>query len=221
MVVIAACAVLFAAGIVLALRPPRKAGEAAPTPTLRRLVAAALGAGLVAGVLVAGAGGRLVMRLLALTSSEVEGSLTEGGATVGDISLDGTLGLILFGGVPAGLLSGALYALVRPALPPGRAGGLALGVMLLVLAATRIDPMRSDNFDFGLLGPPWLAVLAFTILALLQGVLVVALAERWAPRTGDIPSRRVVMATRIVAGILVLVALPGFVGALGDILDRA
>jgi hypothetical protein len=54
MVVIAACAVLFAAGIVLALRPSRKAGEAAPTPRLRRLVAAALGAGLVAGVLVAG-----------------------------------------------------------------------------------------------------------------------------------------------------------------------
>jgi hypothetical protein len=124
-VVIAACAVLLAAGIVLALRPPRTPDEAAPIPTLRRLVAAALGAGVVAGVLVAGAGGRLVMRLLALTSPDVEGSLTEGGATVGDISLDGTLGLIPFGGVPAGHLSGLLYALVRPAPPPGRAGGLA------------------------------------------------------------------------------------------------
>jgi hypothetical protein len=219
MVVIAACAALLAAGVLLALRPPRKADDAAPEPTLRRVVAAALGAGVVAGVLVAGAGGRLVMRLLALTSSEVEGSFTEAGETVGDISFDGTLGLMLFGGVPAGLLSGLLYALVRPALPPGRVGGLAVGAMLLVLAATRIDPMRPDNVDFGLLGPPWLAVLAFTALALLQGMLVVALAERWAPRTGDTPRRRVT-ATRIAAGALVLVALPGFVGALADILDR-
>ena len=219
MVVIAACAALFAAGVVLALRPSRNADDAAPEPRLRRVVAAALGAGGVAGVLVAGAGGRLVMRLLALTSSEVDGSFTEAGETVGDISVDGTLGLILFGGVPAGLLSGLLYALARPALPPGRVGGLALGVMLLVLVGTRIDPMRSDNFDFGLLGPPWLAILAFTVLALLQGMLVVALAERWAPRTGD-TSRRWVTATRIAAGAVVLVALPGFVSALADILDR-
>jgi hypothetical protein len=171
----------------------------------------------VAGVLVAGAGGRLVMRLLALTSPNVEGSLTEAGETVGDISLDGTLGLILFGGVPAGLLSGLLYVLVRPALPPGRAGGLALGAMLLVLAATRIGPLRSDNFDFGLLGPAWQAVLTFAALALLHGMQVVALAERWAPRTDETPSGRLT-ATRIAAGAVVLVALPGFIGALVDIL---
>ena len=218
MAVMLACAALLAAGIVVTLRPPGKAEKAPPRPTLRRLVAASLGAGLVAGVLVAGAGGRLVMRLLALTSSEVEGSFTEAGETVGDISLDGTIGLILFGGVPAGLLSGLLYLLVRPALPRGRAGGLVLGAMLLVLAGTRIDPLRSDNFDFGLLGPAWLAVLAFTALALLHGLVVVALAERWAPRTDEIPSRRLT-ATRIAAGAVVLVALPGFIGALAEILD--
>ena len=121
--------------------------------------------------------------------------------------------------MPAGLLSGALYALVRPALPPARVGGLILGAVLLVLAATRIDPLRSDNFDFGLVGPPWLAVLVFTALALLQGVLVVALAERWLPGPGTTPRRRVA-AMRIAAGALVLVALPGFVGALAEILDR-
>ena len=62
------------------------------------------------------------------------------------------------------------------------------------------------------------AVLAFAALALLHGMLVVALAERWAPRTGETPSRRLT-ATRIAAGAAVLVALPGFIGALADILD--
>ena len=118
--------------------------------------------------------------------------------------------------MPAGLLSGALYALVRPALPRGLAGGAVLGAMLLILVGTRLDPLP-DNFDFGLVGPPWLAVLAFSILALLQGMLTVVLAERWLPRAPAVLERRTT-ATRIAAGAAVLVALPGFVGALADIL---
>ena len=111
------------------------------------------------GVLAAGAGGRLAMRLLAATSPDAEGSLTEADQIVGRISVDGTLGFFVFVGVPAGLLSGVLYALVRPLLPRGRAGGVALGALLLVLAATRIEPLRADNPDFALVGPAWLAVL--------------------------------------------------------------
>ena len=73
MAVMIACAALLAAGVVMALRPAGRSDEdASPRPTLRRLLAASLGAGLVAGVLVAGAGGRLAMRLLAATSPEVE-----------------------------------------------------------------------------------------------------------------------------------------------------
>ena len=140
----------------------------------------ALAAGLVAGLLAAGAGGRLVMRLLALTSPEAEGSFTEAAEVVGEITFGGTLGFILFVGVPAGLLSGALYALLRPALPRGRAGGVVLGGLLLVLAGTRIEPLRSDNIDFSLVGPAWLAVLGFAAVALLQGMLVVALSTRFA-----------------------------------------
>jgi hypothetical protein len=47
---------------------------------------------------------------------------------------------------------------------------------------------------------------------------VVALAERWAPRTDETLSR-LLTATRIAAGAVVLVALPGFIGALAAILD--
>ena len=37
--------------------------------------------------------------------------------------------------------------------------------MLLVLAGSRIEPLRADNFDVNLVGPGWLAVLLFTLVA--------------------------------------------------------
>ena len=118
-------------------------------------------AGTLAGVLAAGAGGRLVMRLLAITSQESHGMITEGGATVGEISVDGTIGFIVFAGPAAGLLAALLYVLAGSLLPRGRAGGVALGLMLLVLLGARLEPLRADNFDFNLVGPRWLSVLAF------------------------------------------------------------
>ena len=65
--------------------------------------------------------------------------------------------------------AGALLEGVGGALP-------GAGVLLLVLAATRIEPLRSDSVDFLLLDPAWLAVLGFGVLALFQGMLVAALA---------------------------------------------
>ena len=211
MVVIALCAILVAAGVAAIVRRPARPGR---TGALWH-VGGALAAGLAAGVLAAGAGGRLVMRLLALTSPEAEGSITEAGEVVGEISLDGTLGFIVFAGLPAGFLSGVLYALLRPVLPRGRAGGAALGVLLLVLAGTRIEPLRADNLDFKILGPAWLAVLAFTVLALFQGLLTAALAERISAPPA--PLRRTLVAGRIAVAVVALAALPGFVDAVAEI----
>jgi hypothetical protein len=127
-----------------------------------RYVTVSLGAGLAAGLLAAGAGGRLMMRLLGATSSpDVHGLATEAGETIGEISVGGTLAFLVFVGLPAGFLSGLLYALLAPVLPSGRACGVALGVVLLVLFATRIEPLRPDSIDFLLLDPAWLAVLGF------------------------------------------------------------
>ena len=198
--VIAACAALVLVGVVIVARSGGRTSS--PGRLSVRDAGVAVAAGLVAGVLAAGAGGRLVMRLLAATSPEATGSFTEADEIVGSTSVDGTLALILFAGLPAGLLSGLLYAVVRPALPRGRAGGLILGAMLLILAATRLDPLRADNFDFALVGPASLAVLAFTALALFHGMLVVALAARisnssgpppaagWSPRSASAPVSR-------------------------------
>jgi hypothetical protein len=217
-IVIAACAALVVVGVVLVVRWGVPPSAPAAEPGLRgwlRYGGASLAAGLVAGVLAAGAGGRIVMRLLAIASPDARGSLTEAGEFVGEITVDGTLGFILFAGLPAGVLAGVLYALLRPLVGPGRLGGLALGALLLVLAATRIDPLRSENIDFALLDAGWLAVPAFVVLGLFHGLVVAAVGALIArpPAIGP----RAILAGRVAVGVVALVALPGFVASVGEI----
>ena len=212
MLVVVACVALVLLGVQIVVHQ----GGAREQPTLRwpSYIGASLVAGVAAGVLAAGAGGRLIMRLLAATSPDVHGSLTEAGEKIGEITVGGTLGFIFFAGVPAGFLSGVLYALVAPVLPRGRAGGIVLGVLLLVLAATRIEPLRSDSVDFLLLDPVWLAVLGFSVLALFQGTLVAALAPA-PPAVGS----RVLRLGRIAVAVVTLAALPGFLSAVDELLS--
>jgi hypothetical protein len=110
--------------------------------------------------------------------ADAQGRVTEAGEVVGRISVDGTLGFVVFTGLFFGLATGTLYLLLRRWLPAGRAGGLAYGALLLVVAGTRLDPLRPGNPDFDLVGPGWVSVLAFTALAVFHGVLVAALAGR-------------------------------------------
>ena len=212
MLVIVACVALVLLGVQIVVHQggPREQ----PALGWPSYIGASLAAGVAAGVLAAGAGGRLVMRVLAVTSPDAHGSLTEAGEKIGEITLGGTLGFIFFTGVPAGFLSGALYALVAPVLPRGRAGGVVLGVLLLVLAATRIEPLRSDSVDFLLLDPAWLAVLGFSVLALFQGMRVAALAPA-PPAVGS----RVLRLGRIAVAVVTLAALPGFLSAVDELLS--
>jgi hypothetical protein len=136
-------------------------------------------AGVVAGVLAAGAGGRLVMRLLAVTAGEAaQGRITEADQVVGRISAGGTVEFVVFTALFFGTATGAAYLLLRRWLPAGRAGGLAYGALLLLLAGTRLEPLRGSNVDFDLVGPGWLSVVAFSALVLFHGMLVGALAGR-------------------------------------------
>jgi hypothetical protein len=221
--VIVVCAVLVLAGLAAAVRwgdlrfqPPAPQDEAGPTepPPMGQVarrylwylnVAVASGVG--AGILAAGAGGRLVMRLLAVTAGPAaQGRITEAEEVVGRITVDGTIGFVLFTGVFAGLSTGLLYLLVRRWLPDGRAGGLVYGGLLLVLAGTRLDPLRPGNPDFDLVGPGWLAVAAFAALAVFHGVLVAAMAgriSRGVPLLGSRP--RAIVAY---APLLLLLLLP-------------
>ena len=84
-----------------------------------------------------------------------------------------------------------------------------------MLAATRIDPLRTDNFDFLLLEPAWLAVVGFSVLPLFQGILVAALAP--SPRAA--PERGTLIAGRAALAAVLIAALPGFLDATGEILS--
>ena len=165
-------------------RPPTSAQDrpSVRTGALRYLrgVAIALVAGFWAGLLVTGPAVRLIMRLLAVTAGDdAQGGFTEADEVVGNIDTGGTVALVIFGGILPGLLSGAVYVLVRRWLPAGRLGGVVFGALHLLVAATRVDPLRPDNPDFDLVGPGWLAVATFGLASILHGMAVVAIANRY------------------------------------------
>ena len=80
--------------------------------------------GVAAGVAVIGAGGRLAMRLLAVTGGEAApGRRTEGGEIVGRNTVGGTSSFGDLNGVFGGSLFGGLYQFVRRFLSAGPLGG--------------------------------------------------------------------------------------------------
>jgi hypothetical protein len=194
--------------------PARPAGDPADPPPVSLVVrrylwylAVAVAAGAAGGILAAGAGGRLVMRLLAVTAgAAAQGQITEAEEIVGRITVDGTIGFVVFTGLFFGLPSTVGYLLLRRWLPAGRAGGLAYGVLLLVAAGTRLEPLRRGNPDFDLVGPGWLAVAAFAALVVFHGMLVAALAGRLSRAVPLLAARPRAIAVYVP---LFLLALPG------------
>jgi hypothetical protein len=225
MAVIILCILLVLVGLVavvrwggLAVEPPPVPGPDGAGPTdpppvslvVRRYLwylAVALLSGAAAGILAAGAGGRLVMRLLAVTAgADAQGQITEAQEIVGRITVDGTLGFVVFTGLFFGPVSGAAYLLLRRWLPAGRASGLAFGALLLVVAGTRLEPLRRSNPDFDLVGPGWVSVVAFTVLVVFHGALVAALAGRLSRAVPLLAARPGAFA---VHAPLLLLVLPG------------
>jgi hypothetical protein len=211
--VVVACMVLAAAGIAIVVRWGAGPPADAPGPRPPRYALGLLAAGPGAGLLAAGAGGRLVMRLLAATSPDAHGQITEAGEKVGEITVAGTIGFAIFVGLPAGALAALLFVLGGSLLPRGRAGGVVLGLLLLVLVGSRIEPLRADNFDFNLVGPDWLSLLSFTALAAFQGMLTWALAGRFGLQPLPVRGR----ALRAAGGVVVLIASVSFAVAIAEI----
>lgn len=273
------CAALLLAGLVaggassrLDFRSPDSTIDLTKTVVAKRFVwyvALALTAGVLAGVTVIGGGGRLAMRLLAVTAGDdAQGRLTEADETVGAITVGGTVAFVLFVGVFGGVISAVLYVLVRRFLPSPRwLGGATFGLALLIVGGTTIEPLRSDNPDFDLVGPGWLAILVFTALGVAFGIVlsglmaavshwlpliaadrrvllryvvpalfaavafmatavtvVVGIATialtRWRPIVDAVRSRRWVIAGRVLAIAVVLIALPNAVSTFVDIGTR-
>jgi hypothetical protein len=188
--IVVVCIAMLVTGVALTARwfgtpllsPPEPQNGTAGRSALRVLwwFGLAAAAGGATGLLVVGAGGRLAMRLLAVTAGgDVQGAVTEADEIIGDITLDGTIGFMLFVGIGGGVATGLLYIALQRFLPAGRFLGLWFGTLLLVWFATRIEPLRTNNEDFDLVGPSWLALTVFTVLALVQGMAVTAFASRW------------------------------------------
>lgn len=147
-----------------------------------------LGASL-AGALAIGAGGRLMMRILAATSSDdVQGLRTEADEVIGDVSAGGTTFLVLALGIGAGTAGLVLFLGLRRWLPERSliAGLIGVGIGAGLLCRPS-GLLASDNTDFELVEPVALAVgFSLAIIVLFGatfGVLVDHLAPRW-PRPG-------------------------------------
>jgi hypothetical protein len=140
--------------------------------------------GSIVGLVVGGLGSRTAMRVMAITSPRARGFETDFGATVGEVTLGGTL-FLLIAGVILGALGGIAYLVIRSLIPgTGWRKGLAFGVVLLALTGRLL--VVPDNPDFLILSPAGLAVAMFAALPLLFGLFFVPLAERLEPFLGGV-----------------------------------
>ena len=212
-VVTALGVVAWVAGIGLTLRwrstrvhrrraPDGTAGQRVARATAR--VSGSVAGAVVAGMLVLGLGGRLMMRVLAATSGDAaQGRITDAEEVVGEVTVDGTIGLVVFVGGFGGLAGLALFALLRRWLPDRSVtAGLitaAIGAGLLARPSGLLDP---GNHDFAILRPTWLAVALALGLIVSFALLAAVLIDRWAA-SWPVPDRSV----RGIAGILPLAPL--------------
>lgn len=165
-----------------------------------------------------GLAARIAMRVVAITSGRI-GTVArpESGAVPGEVTLDGTLFLVMAGAMLGLVLTVAIVVVLGRWLPGPSAsrrllvGALAGGPPSLLL----VDPA---NVDFVLFGPTWLAVVLF----LACGVGFGAAVARWSPSPASIadppPSsagpRRLIVGT-IGAGALAMLAAIGLGSAAG------
>jgi MFS family permease len=173
--------------------------------TLRQTAIVVVGCG-VAGALVGGIGGRLVMRFAALAAPEVGGALTDNGNVIGDITFPGTMALMIFAGVGSAILGAGAYTIVGPWLPRStvRRGLVFGGFLLAFMASTVVDPA---NPDFVILGDRVLNVALFSALFIAFGLVAsgtVALLEGRVPAAPALPPRM-----RVLTVLCALPVVPG------------
>lgn len=149
-------------------------------------------AGMIAGGLIGGLGGRAAMRVsgymfersnpgqVAMTSSSEE--------PVGQLSLSGTWDLVVEMTITNGLMGGLMYLLIAPHLPNRRGIRGAVFALLLLLASGWLV-IDSGNTDFSELGNPYLNVAMFGGLIVAFGLAVPWLADRFARVRSTSPRR--------------------------------
>lgn len=160
--------------------------------SLNRLAFCAI-AGLLAGVLIGGAGARLAMRGVALI-----------GAMQPGFTMGGTLAILILGGI-LGVIAGVLLGLVWKWLP-GQAvvkGGVLGGAFALLVGVLLF---RSGGGELDLATPPVRAAL-FAWIPLVWGLAAGWLAGRLEVRFSAAPSRQTGLAGLVFFGFCLLLAL--------------
>ena len=152
-------------------------------------------AGLVVGLVVGGIGGRLLMRLAALVEPDAAGLRTENGNVIGTITFDGTLALLVFGGLLAGAIIGSLWVVIRPWLPQ-RPLLRALVAMPICVAMGTTILIQDTNPDFVILSRNLAVIGALVGLVALVGPSMV-LAESALDRLLPVVQRRGPAAGRV------------------------
>lgn len=168
-------------------------------------------AGATAGLLVLGFGGRLVMFTSRLLHPDAVGRITENGNRVGDFTVGGTFGLVLFGGLLSGLVAGVVWAFVKEWIPDNPVlvgvGTVAIGGFALV---------EADNPDFVILVDP-----RIDLLLLLGLLFIFGLALIWSDRLlgRRIPSKGGTASTLAYA-LIVAVGVPFLIPTFGMFFSR-
>ncbi|MGB7860047.1 MAG: hypothetical protein WBM90_06080 [Acidimicrobiia bacterium] len=178
---------------------------------------------LISGVVVGGIGGRIFMRISAVAAGpEMIGRITENGNRVGEFTVFGTLTLIIFVGVFAGLAGSAILVAVDPWL---RWMGpvIGLGYAVTSLAITGIGE-GFETVDFLILQPRALNVTMFISLHVLFGVTVGGLywlLNRQVPIDTDGSHSQIALVLYLLAGtipalgallLFALLTIPSFCG---------
>ena len=146
--------------------------------------------GLVVGVVVASFGGRVVMRIAALAVPTATGAFTENGNAIGTISFDGTIGLVVFGGLVFGLAAGVVWVAISPWIP-GTGLRRALLTMPIAIGLAGFFLVDGGNSDFIVLRHDPVVVGLLLALVALVGFAIAwgdGLLDRRLPPSGDGPS---------------------------------
>jgi hypothetical protein len=159
---------------------PATGAEAWPTgETLREISRGGI-AGLIVGVVVGGLGGRVFMRIAALLHPEATGMATANGNLIGDITLSGSLALIVFVGLFAGLAAGVIWVTVQTWIP-GTGLRKAVFTMPVAVAIGARGLLAVPNPDFRILGDDPVIVALIIAFAATLG-LSMALVDGWLDR---------------------------------------
>ena len=172
-------------------------------------------AGFLSGAVALGVGCRLAMRVVALLAGDADqGKLTDAEAVVGEITVGGTVFLVLLGGA-AGTFGGLLYGAMRRRLAWfGNCRGLVFGLIALALFGSVL--VEGSNPDFARFGSPLVNVAMFASLFVFFGVLIAPVYEGLDTAVPDAGRGFIGYGLSLVetAGLLLMVPATGIVAAI-------